>query len=56
MIRLITDGPAVAPRKLAPGIPADLETIFSAPHWRQHKHRRFQLGLNHLYVFERTSG
>ena len=35
--------------------PADLETIFSAPHWRQHKHRRFQLGLNHLYVFERTS-
>jgi SAM-dependent methyltransferase len=35
--------------------PADLETIFSAPRWRRHKHRRFQLGLNHLYVFERTS-
>jgi SAM-dependent methyltransferase len=35
--------------------PADLESIFSAPQWRQHKHRRFQLGLNHLYVFERTS-
>jgi 2-polyprenyl-3-methyl-5-hydroxy-6-metoxy-1,4-benzoquinol methylase len=36
--------------------PADLESIFSAPDWRLHKHRRFQLGLNHLYVFERTSG
>ena len=35
--------------------PADLETVFTAPHWRRHKHQRFQLGLNHLYVFERTS-
>ena len=34
--------------------PKDLETIFSAPQWRRRKHRRFQLGLNHLYVFERT--
>ena len=34
--------------------PQDLETIFSAPQWRRRKHRRFQLGLNHLYVFERT--
>ena len=36
--------------------PADLESIFTAPLWRQRKHQRFQLGLNHLYVFERTSG
>jgi hypothetical protein len=35
--------------------PRDLETIFSAPQWRKRKHRLFQLGLNHLYVFERTS-
>ena len=35
--------------------PADLETIFTAPHWQRRKHQRFQLGLNHLYVFERTS-
>jgi SAM-dependent methyltransferase len=35
--------------------PADLESIFAAPQWRRHKHQRFQLGLNHLYVFERTS-
>jgi SAM-dependent methyltransferase len=35
--------------------PADLETVFAAPQWRRHKHQRFQLGLNHLYVFERTS-
>ncbi|HEY0718485.1 MAG TPA: methyltransferase domain-containing protein [Streptosporangiaceae bacterium] len=35
--------------------PSDLETIFTAPHWRLRKHQRFQLGLNHLYVFERTS-
>ena len=33
--------------------PADLDTIFTAPQWRRRKHRRFQLGLNHLYVFER---
>ena len=36
--------------------PADLESIFTAPLWRQRKHERFQFGLNHLYVFERTSG
>ncbi|HWG15943.1 MAG TPA: class I SAM-dependent methyltransferase [Streptosporangiaceae bacterium] len=35
--------------------PSDLETIFAAPHWRLSKHQRFQLGLNHLYVFERTN-
>ena len=35
--------------------PSDLESIFTAPHWRRRKHQRFQLGLNHLYVFERTS-
>jgi SAM-dependent methyltransferase len=35
--------------------PADLESIFTAPHWRRRKHQRFQLGLNHLYVFERTA-
>ena len=34
--------------------PSDLDTIFAAPLWRRRKHRRFQLGLNHLYVFERT--
>ena len=33
--------------------PADLDNIFTAPLWRRHKHRTFQLGLNHLYVFER---
>ena len=35
--------------------PRDLESIFTAPQWRLRKHQRFQLGLNHLYVFERTS-
>ena len=34
--------------------PADLDSIFTEPLWRRRKHRRFQLGLNHLYVFERT--
>jgi hypothetical protein len=34
--------------------PSSLDTIFAAPFWRRCKHRRFQLGLNHLYVFERT--
>jgi hypothetical protein len=29
-----------------------LDTVFAAPLWRRRKHRRFQLGLNHLYVFE----
>ncbi|MBV9208182.1 MAG: class I SAM-dependent methyltransferase [Actinobacteria bacterium] len=31
----------------------ELEGIFTAPLWRCVKHRTFQLGLNHLYVFER---
>ena len=34
--------------------PGDLDTIFTAPLWRRRKHRRFQLGLNNLYVFERA--
>lgn len=33
--------------------PYRLDTVFAAPQWRRRKHRRFQLGLNHLYVFER---
>jgi 2-polyprenyl-3-methyl-5-hydroxy-6-metoxy-1,4-benzoquinol methylase len=35
--------------------PADLVPLFAGPQWRQRKHRAFQLGLNHLYVFERTA-
>ena len=35
--------------------PHYLDTVFAAPQWRRRKHRRFQLGLNHLYVFERTA-
>jgi hypothetical protein len=31
-----------------------LDDIFTAPLWRRAKHRTFQLGLNHLYVFERS--
>jgi Methyltransferase domain len=30
-----------------------LDHIFTAPLWQRAKHRAFQLGLNHLYVFER---
>jgi SAM-dependent methyltransferase len=33
--------------------PGNLDAIFTAPLWRRTKHRTFQLGLNHLYVFER---
>jgi 2-polyprenyl-3-methyl-5-hydroxy-6-metoxy-1,4-benzoquinol methylase len=33
---------------------SELDAIFTAPLWRQIKHRAFQLGLNHLYVFERA--
>jgi Methyltransferase domain len=35
--------------------PGHLDAIFAAPMWRRRKHRRFQLGLNHLYVFERIA-
>ena len=34
--------------------PSDLDTVFAAPLWQRTKHRTFQLGLNHLYVFERA--
>jgi len=34
--------------------PADTEKIFGAPGFRLMHRSRFQLGLNHLYVFERT--
>ena len=34
--------------------PADTERIFGAPGFRLVHRSRFQLGLNHLYVFERT--
>jgi hypothetical protein len=32
----------------------NLDHIFTAPLWQRAKHRTFQLGLNHLYVFERS--
>jgi len=35
--------------------PADVPRIFDAPHFRLLRHSRFQFGLNHLFVFERTS-
>lgn len=34
--------------------PSDTARIFSAPRFRLVKHTRFQLGLNHLFVFEKT--
>jgi 2-polyprenyl-3-methyl-5-hydroxy-6-metoxy-1,4-benzoquinol methylase len=34
--------------------PDNLDHIFTAPLWQRTKHRTFQLGLNHLYVFERS--
>jgi hypothetical protein len=33
---------------------SSLDHIFTAPLWQRAKHRTFQLGLNHLYVFERA--
>ena len=33
---------------------SNLDYIFTAPLWQRAKHRTFQLGLNHLYVFERA--
>ncbi len=34
--------------------PNNLDQIFTAPLWQRARHRRFQLGLNHLYVFQRS--
>lgn len=34
--------------------PSALDQIFTAPSWQRAKHRTFQLGLNHVYVFERV--
>jgi hypothetical protein len=34
--------------------PNTLDHIFTAPLWQHAKHRTFQLGLNHLFVFERS--
>ena len=31
-----------------------LDNTFTAPLWHRAKHRTFQLGLNHVYVFERA--
>ncbi|HEX6524604.1 MAG TPA: class I SAM-dependent methyltransferase [Streptosporangiaceae bacterium] len=33
---------------------SSLDHIFTAPLWQRARHRTFQLGLNHLYVFERA--
>lgn len=35
--------------------PGNLDAIFTAPLWQRTKHRTFELGLNHLYVFERAA-
>lgn len=34
--------------------PDDVPDVFGAPSWRLERHRTFQLGLNHLFVFQRT--
>lgn len=36
--------------------PSRTEEIFSAPRFRLHRRRRFQLGLNNLFVFEKQAG
>jgi len=36
-------------------VPADVHQVFTAPTWRLARHRTFQLGLNHLFVFARTT-
>jgi hypothetical protein len=33
----------------------NLDHIFTVPLWQRAKHRTFQLGLNNLYVFERSA-
>jgi 2-polyprenyl-3-methyl-5-hydroxy-6-metoxy-1,4-benzoquinol methylase len=35
--------------------PSSLDGIFTPPLWRRTKHRPFQLGLNHLFVYERIA-
>ncbi|MCW2679665.1 MAG: Methyltransferase domain protein [Frankiales bacterium] len=35
-------------------VPDDLHGVFQAPLWSLVRHRRFQLGLNNLFVFRRT--
>ena len=35
--------------------PGETPRIFSAPQFRLIRHQRFQLGLNHLFVFEKVS-
>jgi SAM-dependent methyltransferase len=34
--------------------PSNIDRLFTVPLWQPAKHRTFQLGLNHLYVFERS--
>jgi SAM-dependent methyltransferase len=36
-------------------IPTDTPRIFASPRFRLVQHSRFQLGLNHLFVFEKTN-